>query len=203
MTRPRRPFRKPTPERLANAALFYLGRYAASEASLRRVLDNKIRRACLADAAFAADLAAHEVLRKAIEEIIATHRRMGVLNDAAYAEMKVYSLRRGGKSARLITQKLAQKGISTSHIEAALLPEEGTEPREADLTAAHALAKKRGLGPYRRASGAGGQGEPDKERKRAVREVSTMARAGFSFDVIREVLGAQSIDEGEDESLTA
>ncbi|MDD2325282.1 MAG: RecX family transcriptional regulator [Alphaproteobacteria bacterium] len=203
MTRPRRPFRKPTPERLANAALFYLGRYAASEASLRRVLDNKIRRACLVDAAFAADHAAQEVLRKAIEEIIATHRRTGVLNDAAYAEMKVHSLRRSGKSARLITQKLAQKGVGAAHIEAALVLEEGEEPREADLAAAQALAKKRGLGPYRRACAAGQAGDREKERKRAVREVSTLARAGFPFDIIREVLGAEAAESVEDESLTA
>jgi len=36
--------RIPTPESLANAALAYVEKYAASEASFRRVLLNKIRR---------------------------------------------------------------------------------------------------------------------------------------------------------------
>jgi SOS response regulatory protein OraA/RecX len=59
---PRRTFKKPTPERLANAALYYLSRYAASEASLRRVLENRVRRAAMRDEAFAADREAQAAL---------------------------------------------------------------------------------------------------------------------------------------------
>lgn len=183
MPAPRRIFKKPTAERLTNAALYYLSRYAASEASLRRVLQNKIRRASMRDPAFAADKEAHNVLFAAIEKIVEGHKKSGVLNDAAYAEMKVGSLRRSGKSARRITQSLAQKGVAPAHIEAALAPEEGEEAETLELKAATALAKKKSLGPFRK-------GGATDDMKIKTKEVAAMARAGFSFDVIKKILGA-------------
>lgn len=188
----RRSFRKPTPDYLANAALFYLSRYAASEGSLRRVLENKIRRAAMQDAAFAADHEAQAALKQAIEQIIETHKGTGVLNDKAYAEMKVHSLRRSGRSARVITQKLSQKGVKAEIIGTALIPDDGSDAAEAELRAAHAFAKKRGLGPYRKAKTM--PLDRQAEIKRDTKEITTLARAGFSFDVAKRVL-AVDLDE--------
>jgi len=184
--RQRRAYRKPTPERLANAALYYLSRYAASEGSLRRVLENKLRRAAMQDADFAADSEAQAALKQAIEAIIETHKRTGVLNDAAYAEMKVHSLRRAGRSARVITQKLSQKGVKADLIDRALIPEDGSDSAHAELRAAQAFAKRRALGPYRKPSMT--VLEAQAETKRKIKEVTTLARAGFSFDVAKKVL---------------
>lgn len=181
MPAPRRKAKRPTPERLANAALYYLGRYAASEASLRRVLQGKIKRYAMTDPAFAADDAARAALTEAIEGIVEKHRNLGVLNDAAYAEMKVGSMRRAGKSARRIGQSLAQKGVKAGLVGRALEAHE-EENGEAELRAALALARKRGLGPYRR----GGASEDPKQR---AKEIATLARAGFSFDIAKKVLG--------------
>ncbi len=183
MSSSRRKPKKPTPERLQNAALFYLGRYAASEASLRRVLENKIRRYAMRDEVFAADKAAQAALLQAIDEIVEKHKKLGVLNDRAYAETKVVSLRRAGGSARRIAQKLAQKGVKGEIIEAALLPEEEGDETVAELAAARAFARKRGLGPYRK----GGASE---EREVKAKEIASMARAGFSYDTAKEILGA-------------
>lgn len=183
MPPPRRKTKKPTPERLANVALHYLSRYAASEASLRRVLENRVRRAVMADETFAADAEAQASLAQGIDKIIETHKRTGVLNDQAFAEMKVSSLRRAGRSARRITQQLAQKGVKGEVIEAALEPEEGVDAQEAELKAAQAYARRRGLGPFRK-------GGPSEDRAIKAKEIASMARAGFSFDTAKKILGA-------------
>jgi regulatory protein len=107
------------------------------------------------------------------------HKRSGALNDAAFAETKLHSLRRAGRSARRITQHLAHKGVKGEVIEAALAEDEEGAERKAAL----ALARRRGLGPYRK----GGASE---DRAVRAKEMASMARAGFSFDIIKKVLGA-------------
>ena len=197
MPDPRRRFRKPTPERLANAALYYLSRYAASEASLRRVLENKLRRAAMQDEAFAQDHEGQGLLRQAIDKIIETHRSSGVLNDAAYAEMKVHSLRRAGRSSRIITQKLSQKGVKEEHITRALDADGEGDVREDDLQAAISFAKKKRLGCYRKSLPCGGA-NAQIEAKSRQKDIATLARAGFPFDLIKQVLGGEiDLDEAE------
>ncbi|MDD3181601.1 MAG: RecX family transcriptional regulator [Alphaproteobacteria bacterium] len=198
MPKPRRKYRRPTLDYLANSALYYLSRYAASEASLRRVLDNKIRRAIMQDEVFAADHEAQAALRQAIDKIVETHIRTGVINDAAFAEMKVHSLRRAGRSARMITLKLSQKGLKPDVITKALLPEdEGEDPQKAELRAAQSFAKRRALGPYRkRPLSEADVADSQAQTKQTVKDVTTLARAGFSFDVAKKVL---DVDFDEDE----
>lgn len=176
----------PTAQSLEGAALFYLSRYAASEFSLRRVLENRLRRAARHNQDFANDRAAQNHLRETIQAIIEKHKRTGVLNDAAYAEMKTASLRRAGRSARAIKQRLGQRGIAPRVIEGTLnksVDEEGGE--EAEIKAALILARRRKLGPYRAKPA-----DPDQRRK----DLAILARAGFSFDIARKVLG-KSIDD--------
>lgn len=182
-----RPVKIPSAQRLANIALHYLSRYAASESSLRRVLQNRIRRAAMRDAAFGLDTDKQNQLRHDIETIIETHRETGALNDVAYAEIKTNSLRRSGKSQRAIEQKLQLKGISKPIIAYALQSED--EDQEIlEMKAAITLAKKRRLGNFR-------VGTTDSNRHK--KDIAVMARAGFSLSVIRKVLGGdfEGIDE--------
>ena len=148
----KKPLRKiPTPQNLANVALHYLGRYTASEASLRLVLTNRIRRAAMQHPDFAADADRQKSLRSAIETIIETHKRTGVLNDAAFAATKINSLRRQGRSRRIIEQKLAVKGIRGEVIKAALAAhDDGVEPQDVEFKAAVAFARRRKLGSFRK-----------------------------------------------------
>jgi len=182
-----RPIKIPSAQRLANIALYYLSRFAASEDSLRKVLQNRIRKAAMRDEAFAADHAKHAQLRIDIETIIDKHRKTGALNDAAYAEIKTRGLRRAGKSRRIIEQKLQLKGIGRDLIAKALTPEDSdTDPEIAELKAAHILARRKKLGPYR--------AEPaDADRRK--KDVAAMARAGFSLNLIRKVLGGEVEEE--------
>jgi regulatory protein len=184
----------PTPQNLQNVALHYLGRYAASEASLRRVLQNRIRRAAHDNPDFGTDEKRQSELRSAIETIIATHKRTGVLNDAAFAETKVNSLRRQGRSRRIIQQKLAVKGIKNDIVAAALENHADDDaPEEAELKAALVLAKKRKLGAFRKAVFT----DPQLERARQNKEFATLARAGFSSDIARKALNAEPPEEWE------
>ena len=172
--------RIPTPESLAKTAFSYLGRYAASEGSLRRVLQNRIRRASLSNPVLAKDVAAQKTLRNAIETIIEKHRKLGVLNDASYAAMKAGSLRREGRSRRFIQQKLALKGVGAKLAEVALAEIDSEAGPEAELKAARAFAKRRKLGPFR-------AGITDDDRRR--KDLAVLARAGFSFGIAQKALG--------------
>lgn len=111
---------------------------------------------------------------------LAFGRRVGALDDKSYAEVKVRSLGRAGRSKRVIARKLQEKGIDRPTADEAL--EDADDP-----TAAIAFARKRGFGPYRRAP---------LDEKRLAREMSAFARNGFSFDLARRVL-EMTADEAE------
>lgn len=172
----------PTAERLKNVALFYLSRYAASEASLRRVLENRIRRAKMAHPDFASDDKKQTELRAAIETIIASHKKTGAVNDAVIADMKVASLRRSGKSEKFIRQKLGLGGLKKDIIAHAISQHDGEDREEAELNAARALCKKRRIGQFRPKE------RPSKDA--AQKDFGVLARAGFSSTTIRKVLGS-------------
>jgi regulatory protein len=106
------------------------------------------------------------------EAALAFGRRVGALDDKSYAEVKVRSLGRAGRSKRAIARKLQEKGIDRPTADEAL--EDADDP-----TAAVAFARKRGFGPYRRVP---------LDEKRLAREMSAFARNGFSFDLARRVL---------------
>ena len=147
---------------------------------MRRMLENHLRRAALQNKEFAADEALQNRLRASIDAIIARHKKSGALNDLAYAQTKINSLRRVGRSARAIQQKLGHAGVNKEIIKNALAGgEDGLDPAEIEIQAARALARRRRLGPFRP-----GKTEPVRYRK----DLAALARAGFSLDVARQVL---------------
>ncbi|MBI1272955.1 MAG: RecX family transcriptional regulator [Alphaproteobacteria bacterium] len=193
MAMPARPVFKrapktPTPAYLHNAALHYLGRYAASRAGLKKILMNKLRRAAMRDPAFAADKTLIASLEREIDALIEKFAAQGILNDTAFAEMKVAGLRRAGASARAIKQKLQLKGIDRDTGAAALLAhdEDGDTAggEEAELAAAMRYARRRKLGPYR-----AGAPAPEQMRERQRKDIATLARAGFSLDIAKQIVG--------------
>jgi len=185
----RKPYKIPTPHSLGNIALHYLGRYSASEASLRRVLQNRLRKAAMRIPEFAADHERINMLRCAIETIVEAHKKTGALDDAAFAETKINSLRRQGRSRRMIAQKLAAKGVGKEIVAMAFAQnDDGIEPQEVELKAALALARRRKLGPFRKISA-------DEDRRR--KDFATLARAGFSSDIARLVLQSEAPEEWE------
>lgn len=172
---PRRPPRRVTPDYLQRAAMAYLERYASSAENLRRVLRRKVEQRCRLRGE---DPAAFQ---EAVDEVVARALRSGLVDDVRYAEGRVASLRRRGGSARAIQAKLAQKGVARATVAAALEDGPGDE-----LAAAHALARRRRLGPYRP-----GERAPYRDK-----DLAAMARAGFPFAVAREVIDGEAAEIG-------
>ena len=165
---------KLTPQSLENAALYYLQRYAATRASLRRVLLNKIRK--MKDA----DPARVEQIKALIEPLIERYVTAGLLNDTAFAEARTSTLRRRGGSARAIAMKLSQKGVDRK----VATEVAAVGGREAEVSAARELCRRKKLGAFRVKLDA----DPDRKRK----DIAVLARAGFRYDVIKEALSATS-----------
>ncbi len=169
----RRPPRKVTPAYLERAAMAYLERYASSAGNLRRVLRRKVDKRCRLRGEDPAEF------QEAIEDVVARTIRSGLVDDTRFAEARVATLRRRGGSRRAIQAKLAAKGVDRATIAAAL---EG-EPED-EITAAHALARRRKLGPYRP-----GERAPFREK-----DLASLARGGFSFDVARLVIDGDRLE---------
>jgi regulatory protein len=128
----------PDEERIYQAALNHLARYAATEAGLARVLARKLDRWIRQDAGEEAPpeetAAAARCAKSAIPAVIARLREAGVLNDAAFVASRAKRLTRAGKSRRATLAHLAAKGVA-----GAALPDNP----ERELAAACAYLRRR------------------------------------------------------------
>ena len=176
--------KKATPDYLERSALHYLDRYAASSAHLKRLLLAKVSRSAHFHGTDA------EAGAAAVEHLIADLRQTGLLDDAAYAAARARSLHRRGASARAIRGKLTEKGLPPELIDQALagLDDESPEP---ELSAALAFARRRRLGPYRRAG---------ERRKRRERDLAALGRQGFDLNLARRVIDAPDLADLEAEA---
>jgi regulatory protein len=166
----RRPPRPVSPAYLERAAMAYLERYSSSSGNLRRVLRRKVDKRCRLRGEEAA------AFYPLIEDLIAKTLRLGLVDDTRYAQARVATLRRRGGSARAIQAKLSAKGVDRATVAAALVGEEADE-----LAAAHALARRRKLGPYRP-----GESSPYREK-----DLASLARAGFAYGIARAVIDGE------------
>jgi len=147
--------------RLRNAAFGYLGRYATSAQNLRRVLARKARRIDGLDAASAAGI---------IDEVVAFCIASGLVDDAAFAAMKVSSGLRQGLSRARMAAILSAKGVPATLARESL-------PAGDDLSGALRLARRRRLGPWR-----------TRPAENAVlRDAAALARAGYPPSLARRV----------------
>jgi regulatory protein len=160
------------PELLERWALGYLGRYASSAENLRRVLMRRVRRHSPETARQASGL---------IDALVARYRQSGLIDDDAYTAGRIESLHRRGDSLKVIRARLAAKGVAAEIVAAAVSGLRDTTP-DPDLVAACAFARRRRLGPYRRAAAD------------LARELGAFARAGFDRRVAEAVLGCADID---------
>ena len=181
--KPRAP-RKVDARYLENAALYYLQRYATSSQNLKNVLKRKVDRSCRHHGM---DV---EEFYPLIDKLVSRYCQTGLLDDAVYAQGRVNALRRQGLSGQNIRQKLALKGLDAQSINAALAQHQeadGLDPSEAERAAAERLAKRKKIGPYR--------GRPLRDDKEKNRETGILARAGFSFDIVRQVLQQKDLED--------
>lgn len=165
-----------TPRMLAwsrNSALYRLSRRMMSERELSDAIKRKARQKF--------EDISDEDLQVLANSALEFGKTLGALDDQNYAETKVRSGVRGGRSKRMIQRKLQEKGVAPETASIALEDAD-------DVQAALAYARKRGFGPYRR-------GEADD--KRLTKELSSMARQGFSLDICRRVVALDRDDADE------
>lgn len=178
----KKPPKKITEKYLYNSGLAYLQRFPASTPHFRRIMSRKIERSC--NYHKEQDREGSNAL---LDGAIATFTRMGLLNDDAYLQGMVNSLRRRGLSRQAILSKLQQKGLSSGEITRVLSSheEESGNALPADFAAALLLARRKRLGPFRKI-------EADRNK-----ELAAIARAGFDFETAQKIL-ALSLTEAEE-----
>ena len=161
---------------LREAALAYLARYAATEASLLRVLRRRVHRwSRTAEQAGgeAEPIAAHRhQALLAAREVVERLARAGAVNDADFAEARARRLHRSGHSQRAVAAHLEARGVTREIAEAVL-------PRD-ELAAALVFARRRRIGPFRDS-----ESLEEAERRRTL---GILARAGFTRPVVAELL---------------
>lgn len=166
-------------------ALAYLERYASSGENLRRVLQRRVWRRARADGAAdgARDGEAVRASGALIDALVARYRITGLIDDAAYAAGRARSGLARGRSMRRIAAGLAAKGVGAEDAAAAVaaLGKDGADP---EFAAACAYARRRRLGPFRRAPFEEGEGAAGDRQ----RELAAFARAGFGRHAAEAVL---------------
>ena len=152
-------------DKLLKYAIYYLSKYSSSKKNLEFILKKKIRR--LSDEK---QIRFH--LYNEIQIIIEKLEKLNLINDQVFVESKIQSLQYQAKSKNYIKQYLLQKGIDKQLIEEqiSLFYENNINQ---DKEYALKFAKKRHLiinnHVYQK-------------------NLSKLARAGFSYDIAKEIL---------------
>ena len=120
-----------------------------------------------------------------IDDVVTKLQNAGYLDDRQYAETRIHSLYARGLSLRAIRMKLSEKGVPADIVTEALrvLSEESENP---ELKAAITTARRRKLGPYRI------RGDRQENRDR---DLASLARGGFGFDIAVKVVDAATVEE--------
>ena len=152
-------------DKLLKYAIYYLSKYSSSKKNLEFILKKKIRR--LSD-----EKKIRFQLYNEIQIIIEKLEKLNLINDLIFVESKIQSLQHQAKSKNYIKQYLYQKGINKQLIEEQISL---FYANNNNLEKENALkfAEKRNLL----------NGDQDYQKK-----LSKMARAGFSYDIAKEIL---------------
>jgi len=157
-----------TAQKIFDKAVHYLERYGSSAENLRRVLLRGLKRR---------EIKFHDVPAEApqwVDQAVEKCLRLNLVNDALYAEARVASLRRQGRSKNYIQRTLMQKGVDRKTVSQFL-----SDDAEDEETAAKRYAQKKRLGVF-----GGGKKGIDAQRK----DLAKMLRAGFSMNVAKKAL---------------
>lgn len=161
--------------KLEQMALGYVNRFECTASKLKQHLASRVRK-----------LGGDENAAGWIAELVERYCGSGVLDDARFAKNLASQLTRRGKSSRAISQKLALRGVPSDVASELMTARKQDEPG-AELDAARAYVRKRRLGPFRSAE------TRDEHRHK---DLASLARQGFSFDIAKRALGSgASIDE--------
>ncbi|MEZ4214990.1 MAG: RecX family transcriptional regulator [Myxococcota bacterium] len=168
-------------EALERAALAHLERYDSSAANLRVVLRRRLARWQDGEPR---DAARAREAEGWVDEIVADLVARRVVDDRRYAEALARRLARRASSHGATLARLRAKGVAGDV--AREVAGERADP-EAELAAATAYARRRGLGPFRATA--------ELREARRERDLGALARRGFELDVARRVVDARDASE--------
>ena len=152
-------------DKLLKHAIYYLSKYSSSKKNLEFILKKKIRR-------LSEEKKIRFQLYNEIQFIIEKLEKLNLINDQIFVESKIQSLQHQVKSKNYIKQYLLQKGINKQLIEDQISLFYKNN-RNLEKENALKFAKKRNLL----------DNDQDYQKK-----LSKMARAGFSYDISKEIL---------------
>jgi regulatory protein len=160
---------------LHEAALAHLARYAASAATLARVLERRVARWAHREAPEPEAVAA---ARAAVRAVVARLVAAGAVDDAAFAAARARRMLRAGRSPRMAAAQLAARGVAADTAARAIAAA-GPDDVAGELAAAVAFLRRRRFGPFRIAPGSA---------EARTRELAALARAGFARAAARAAL---------------
>jgi regulatory protein len=172
--------KKITKKRLKNIALYYLERYESSEKNLEQLLLRRAKKS-----SFYHELDMEEV-KGWIREVIDFAKEYSFVDDERYTKNKVRNLMARGNSVKQIIQKIMQKGVSKDLIEQEI--EKISKQKDVDINLIQAIkyAKKKKLGVF---------STKERTKEKNVKDFASLARAGFNYDIVKEIMSA---DEKQD-----
>jgi regulatory protein len=156
---------------LRNFAYSYLEKYSPSKQQLRTYLFKKYVKKNKS-------ISNKNELFNLIDEVILTLEKQKFISDKYYSNNKAKSFLRRGYSLNKIRYSLIKKGIDEKYIKDSIskIRDEESDP---DFFSAIKTCKKRRIGPCR------------EENNRTIyykKDISILARSGFSFDISKRVL---------------
>lgn len=153
-------------KKLLKYAIDYLSKYDSSKSNLVNVLKRKILRLKITNFE-------KRKLINSIEEIIIILEKNKFIDDDRYSSIKIQSLSNSGKSKNFIINYLVKKGVNKLEIQNNLnLMKQDNNNWE--LESAKIFAKKKKL---------------LEKNESYEKKLAKMARAGFSYDICKKILG--------------
>lgn len=170
-------------------AMNYLARYNNTEAGLIKLLRGKVNR-WIKVIQKDENQDCETLLKDAyaqIDQIVSKLKQNGVINDEQFVFSKLPSLIRAGCSKKQIQNRFVQKGVPSSLIGLTL---KEYQDENFERLSALAYARKRKIGPFRSSS-------LPKTPETEEREQMILARRGFSFTILKEILSMSQIEAEE------
>ena len=150
---------------LVKYAINYLSKYSSSKKNLERILKNKIRRTNI-------EKKEKFILYKSIPEVLKKLEKNNFINDYNYATSKVNIFISNGKSKIFIKNYLYKKGIDEK-LSSEIFAELNEKDSNWEIKSARIFARKKNF---------------QKNNKNNEKNLSKMARAGFSYEIAKKIL---------------
>ena len=150
---------------LVKYAINYLSKYSSSKTNLERILRNKIRRTNI-------EKKEKFTLYNSIPEILKKLEKNNFINDYNYATSKINLFISNGKSKIFIQNYLFKKGIDEK-LSSEIFEELNEEDSNWEIKSARTFARKKNF---------------LNNKNNNEKNLSKMARAGFSYEIAKKIL---------------